>query len=190
MRIMDGTSGVLAGVVRLADGVNDLVGRAVAWLALGTVVTCFATVYLRYALGMNFIWLQEVYVWQHALVIVLGAGYTMMTGGLIRVDIFYGQWSDATRAKVDIAMTMFFLFPFLVVFGWFAWGFFMNSFRADEGSLNPGGLSDLWLLKSSLLAMVALCALQGLAIIARGLLVLRGHKDFALAHVATAEQAA
>jgi TRAP-type mannitol/chloroaromatic compound transport system permease small subunit len=181
---------MLSGVVRVADGVNEIVGRIVAWLALGTVLVCFATVYLRYAIGVNFIWLQELYVWQHALVIVLGAGYTMMTGGLIRVDIFYGQWSDATRARVDIAMTVLFLFPFLAIFGWFAWGFFLNSFRADEGSLNPGGLADLWLLKSSLLALTALCALQGLAIIARGVLVLRGEKGFALAHVPTAEQAA
>jgi TRAP-type mannitol/chloroaromatic compound transport system permease small subunit len=187
---MDGKSRVLSGVVRVADGINEVVGRVVAWLALGTVLVCFATVYLRYALEMNFIWLQEVYVWQHALVIVLGAGYTMMTGGLIRVDIFYGQWSDVTRAKVDIAMTVLFLFPFLAVFGWFAWGFFLNSFRADEASLNPGGLPNLWLLKSSLLVMTALCALQGLAIIARGLLVLRGETDYALAHVPTAEQAA
>jgi TRAP-type mannitol/chloroaromatic compound transport system permease small subunit len=187
---MDDSGGWLVAVLRLADGVNAAVGKAVSWLALGTVLVCFATVYLRYALGVNFIWLQEVYLWQHVLVIVLGAGYTMMTGGLIRVDIFYSKWSDAVRARIDIAMTVLFLFPFIAIFGWFAFGFFWNSFKADEASLNPGGLTDLWLLKSSLLGLVALVTQQGFAIIARGLLVLGGRKDFALAHVPTAEQAA
>lgn len=59
--------------VAAVEGLNTLVGNIVAWLTLGTVLACFATVYLRYALDTNFTWLQETYVWQHAAVIVLGA---------------------------------------------------------------------------------------------------------------------
>lgn len=171
--------GVLAGVVRGVEAVNLWVGRVVSLLALGTVLACFATVYLRYALNINFTWLQETYLWQHALVIVLGAAYTMMTGGFVRVDIFYGRMPPRRRAIVDLAGTMLLLLPFLYVL-WAAFTtFFLNSFRVDEGSPNPGGLPNWWLLKLAMLGFIVLVALQGLALMARSLLVLGGREEFA-----------
>lgn len=173
---------LLAGVVRVCDGVNLVVGRVVALMALGTVLACFASVYTRYALGVNFIWLQEAYIWQHAAVIMLGAGYTMMVGGFVRVDVFYSTWSVRRQAAMDMAMTVAMLFPFLAVFAPASWGFFLNSWRTDEGSQHPGGLDDLWLLKGALLGLCALVFLQGVAFMARGALVLSGRESFALRH--------
>lgn len=172
----------LAGAIAVADGANRAVGLVTALMTLGTVLACFASVYARYAIGVNFIWLQEIYVWQHAAVIMLGAGYTMMTGGFVRVDVFYATWSTRRRAVVDMVMTVAMLAPFLAIFAPFTWGFFLNSWNADEGSQNPGGLGDLWLLKGAMLGLCGLVALQGLAILARGALVLRGREEFALAH--------
>lgn len=171
--------GFLESFVRATERVNDLVGRAVSWLTLGTVLVCFATVYTRYALNTNFTWLQEAYIWQHAIVIVMGASYTMMTGGFVRVDIFYGKMSARGRAWVDLAGTMLLLAPFLAVLGWAFGNFFLNSWRVNEGSPNPGGLPNWWLLKATLPAFILLIALQGLALIARSVLVLGGREEFA-----------
>ncbi len=165
--------------VRGVEGLNRVVGHVVAWLALGTVLVCFATVYTRYALNTNFTWLQELYVWQHAAAIVIGAAYTMMTGGFVRVDILYGKMTPRGRAKVDIIGTLVFLFPFLIVLGIVFFNFFINAYRADENSPNPGGLANWWLLKSSLLIFVSLTFLQGCALIARSLLVFQGKEDYA-----------
>lgn len=170
---------VLEGFVKFVDTLNTWVGKIVAWMTLGTVLVCFATVYTRYALNTNFMWLQEVYIWQHAIVIVLGAGYTMLTGGFVRVDIFYGRMTPRNRAIVDIVGTLVFLLPFLFVLWLAFWTFFMNAFRVDEGSPNPGGLSDWWILKMTLPIFVVLIALQGLSLIARSILVLKGRDDLA-----------
>lgn len=170
----------LAAFVAATERINAWVGKAVSWLALGTVLVCFATVYTRYALNTNYTWLQEIYVWQHAAVIVLGAGFTMAVGGFVRVDIFYGKWSARRRARADLIQTIVFLLPFLFVMWTAFWVLFANSYRADESSQNPGGLPNQWLLKSTLLVFVVLVALQGLAICARSLLVLRGREDFAV----------
>jgi TRAP-type mannitol/chloroaromatic compound transport system permease small subunit len=172
-------SEALASFVLAVERLNTIIGRIVAWLALGTVLVCFATVYTRYALNTNFTWLQEIYVWQHAAVIVLGAGFTMLMGGFVRVDILYGKWPARRRAKADLIQTVVFLFPFLAVLWGAFWILFFNSYKADEGSQNPGGLENQWLLKSSLLVFVALVTLQGLALCARSVLVLRGREEFA-----------
>jgi TRAP-type mannitol/chloroaromatic compound transport system permease small subunit len=176
-----GAQSALIGIVRLSDGVNRVVGLATAWMTLGTVLACFASVYTRYALDVNFIWLQEIYVWQHAAVIVLGAGYTMMTGGFVRVDVFYAQWSARKRAATDMVMTLIMLLPFLLVFMPGTWNFLVASWRSNEGSMHPGGIPDLWLLKGTLVAFCVLVGLQGLATVARGVLVLSGREEWVLA---------
>lgn len=168
----------MVSLVRAVEALNTWVGRAASWLVFGTVLACFATVYLRYAFNTNYIWLQELYVWQHAAVILLGAGYTMLMGGFVRVDIFYGRMSARRRAWVDILGTLAFLTPFVIVL-WQAFEtMFTNAWRADEGSPNAGGLPNWWLLVATLLVFVVMVALQGAALLARSLLVLRGREEF------------
>ena len=173
---------VLAGAVDAIDALCRWSGNVVAWLALGTVVLCFATVYLRYVMGHGIIWLQESYIWTHVAVIVLGAGYTMMSGGFVRVDVFYAGWTKRRRALSDMVMTLVLLVPFLWVFTQGIWTFWSTSWASDEASLNPGGMVNYWILKATLLGFVALVALQGTAFVLRGILVLSGREDYALNH--------
>jgi len=171
-----------AGIVSIIDGLCRWSGYLVAWAALATVLLCFATVYLRYAMGIGLIWLQESYIWTHVAVIVLGAGYTMMSGGFVRVDVFYAKWSPQRRALSDMVMTVVLLGPFLWIFGNAVWTFWGTSWASDEGSLNPGGLPNFWILKATLLGFVGLVSLQGVAIVLRGAMVLAGHEQHALNH--------
>jgi TRAP-type mannitol/chloroaromatic compound transport system permease small subunit len=170
------------GAVAAIDATCRWSGYIVAWAALGTVLLCFATVYLRYVMGTGSVWLQESYIWTHVVVIALGAGYTMMSGGFVRVDVFYAGWDDRRRALSDLAMTLLLLVPFLVVFGGAVWRFWSASYAADEGSLNPGGLPDYWILKAALIGFVVLVALQGFVFVLRSGLVLAGYPRFALRH--------
>lgn len=171
-----------ARVVAAIDGICRWSGYIVAFCTLATVLLCFATVYLRYVMGSGLIWLQESYIWTHVAVIVLGAGYTMMSGGFVRVDVFYSRWTNRQRALSDLVMTVLLLLPFLVVFGGAVWTFWGTSYASDEGSLNPGGMGNYWILKASLLGFVLLVGLQGLAFVLRGILVLAGHERYALHH--------
>jgi TRAP-type mannitol/chloroaromatic compound transport system permease small subunit len=133
-------------------------------------------------MGQGLIWLQESYIWTHVAVIVLGAGYTMMSGGFVRVDVFYSAWDHRKRAWSDLIMTLFLLLPFLVVFGGAVWTFWSASHAADEGSLNPGGMNNYWILKGALLGFILLVALQGAAFVLRSLLTLAGYPQYALQH--------
>jgi len=179
-----------AAVIGAIDGLCRWSGYIVAFATLATVLLCFATVYLRYVMGSGQIWLQESYVWTHVIVIVLGSGYTMMTGGFVRVDVLYSRWSDRKRSVADLIGTLVLLVPFLWVFGAGVWNFWLSSYAADEGSLNPGGVGNLWILKGALVGFIGLVALQGLAFVLRGILVMAGHEHYALKHAGhDAEQA-
>ena len=92
----------LAGFVRFAEAVNDVVGRTVAYFTLATVLICATVVIIRYVFETGFIWLQELYVWTHAAAFMLGAGFTLMVNRHVRVDILYATRSERTRAWLDL----------------------------------------------------------------------------------------
>jgi TRAP-type C4-dicarboxylate transport system permease small subunit len=106
---------VLYHFVKGVDACNEWIGRTVAWLTLGCVLTCFAVVLLRYAFNIGYPWMQELYVWQHAIVFMAGAGYTMLHRGHVNVDVMYGRLGERGKAWVDILGTLFFLFPWLAI---------------------------------------------------------------------------
>ena len=163
----------LQGFVRGIDALNDWIGRTVAWLALGCVVTCFAVVVLRYAFNIGFPWLQEMYVWQHAAVFMAGAGYTMLHRGHVNVDVLYGQLNDRRKAWIDILGTLIFLLPTCAILAWLSWPFFMQSFNVFEGSSNAGGLLR-WPIKLVLPVGFVLVALQGLSELIKRVAFLNG----------------
>ncbi len=96
------------------DSITTTIGKVVAWLTLATVLICFATVYLRYALHIGLIWLQELYAWTHVAAITMGAGYVLLKGGFVRVDMLYARLSKRGKAWVDLLGTIFLMAPFLV----------------------------------------------------------------------------
>jgi TRAP-type mannitol/chloroaromatic compound transport system permease small subunit len=162
----------LKSLVRLIDSINEWIGRSVAWLTLGCVLTCFTVVVLRYVFDVGFPWLQELYVWQHAAVFMAGAGYTMRHRAHVNVDVLYARMSPRRRAWLDILGTLFFLFPWLAILAVTSAPFVLSSWSIHEPSSTAGGMPGLYLLKSLLWVFCAVLFLQGLALIGRRTLFL------------------
>ena len=167
---------LLTAFVHGVDTVNEWVGRVVAWLTLSCVLTCFGVVVLRYGFNIGFPWLQELYVWQHAAVFLLGAGYTFLHRGHVNVDIFYGQMSPQRKAWLDIFGTLVFLFPWLAVVAYVSAPFITSSWAIAEPSSTANGMPALYLLKSTLWAFCLLVFVQGLALLIRRVAFLAGHE--------------
>lgn len=170
----------LATLVRGLESINEAAGRVAAWLTLGTVLLCFLVVVLRYGFAFGQVWMQELYVWFHALVFLIGAGYTLKHHGHVRVDVLYQRFSPRRRAWIEIIGTVVFLTPWMVVLWVYGLPFAVNAQTIGETSGQPGGMQALWLLKAAIPAFVVLIALQGIAIIGRAVLGLVGHPDFPL----------
>jgi TRAP-type mannitol/chloroaromatic compound transport system permease small subunit len=160
--------------VRAVDWLNELVGRLAAWLTLVTVVICATVVVLRYGFNEGFVWMQELYVWTGGAIFMLGAGYTLLHGGHVRVDIFYARASAKRRALIDLLGTLVFLLPWLILVFIVAWPYVRSAWLISEASAQGGGMPGLYIFKSVLLAFCVLLGLQGLAMIGRSILVLTG----------------
>lgn len=166
-------------VAELCDAINEWTGRAVAWFTLAMVIITFTVVLMRYAFSTGRVWLQDSVTYLHALVFLIGAGYTLKHGGHVRVDIVYRALSARGRAWVDLLGTLLLLIPFAVFLIWIAWDYVAASWALREGARISGGLPWTYLLKSAMIGMAALLLLQALSLLIRNALILAGHPEAA-----------
>jgi len=156
------------------DAVNAAVGATVRWFAVGMLAIQFATVVLRYVFGTSEIFVQETVLYLHAALLMLGAGYTLLAEGHVRVDIFYGEASPRRRAAVDLLGTIVFLVPACVAILAYSWPSAVRSWAILEGPISVGGIPASFLLKSLIPAFAALLLVQGAALALRSAAVLAG----------------
>lgn len=149
--------------VSLVDGLDEALGRGVAWLTLAMVLTTFAVVVARYLFDAGRIAVQESVTWMHAAVFMLGSAYTLKHDGHVRVDILHRGWTARTRAQVEIWGTLLLLVPTCLLLTWSGWSYAAEAWRIGEGSRESGGLPALYLLKSLVPVAAILLLLQGLA---------------------------
>ena len=161
---------ILAKLVRLVDNFNDTIGRGVAWLTLVMVLVTFSVVVFRYVFSLGWVWMLESYVWLHGIVFMLGAGYTLLHNGHVRVDIFYREFSDKRKAFVDLVGHCLFLQPVCWAIFLFSWGFVEFSWRVMEVSAEPEGLPFVYMQKSLLIALCVFLALQSFSEILKNIL--------------------
>ncbi len=148
----------------------------ISWLTLGMVVLTFVIVVMRHVFDAGHIWMQEAVTWMHAAVFMLGAAYALERDQHVRVDVFYRDMSERSRAWVDLLGVLFLLLPLCGFFIWVSWDYVISSWQIHEGSRQAQGLGypATPLSKSLLLIMPALVFLQATAMAATALQVLIG----------------
>ena len=166
------------------DRVNSLVGSATAWLALALVLVQFVVVVLRFVFGIGFIPLQESVWYLHGILFMLGAGYTLMIEGHVRVDVFYREARTRTKALVDLFGTLFLLLPVMALILYLSASYVLDSWYnfqigkwVLEGSTELSGLPLIFALKTVIWIFAGLLALQGISMAVKAGAYLTGHID-------------
>ncbi len=164
----------MLGYIRFIDRLNERIGHAIAWIALAMVLVQFLVVVMRYVFAIGSIPLQESIWYMHGLMFMIGAGYTLMHGGHVRVDIIYGEASPRTKAIIDIVGTLIFLLPVAAATLWLSWDYVINSWRVFEGSTEVSGLPLIWAYKTVIWIFAILVFLQGLSMLFKAIRFLAG----------------
>ena len=142
------------------DFINKIAGYICGILVFLMTLNVFFVVMLRYIFGISFIWMQETYVWMHAFVFMLGAGYTYLMNEHVRIDIIYRESSKKYKKIINLVGNIIFLIPFLYIIFFYSFPFVLKSFQMSEISREAGGLGMLFILKSSILFFVLLIFIQ------------------------------
>ncbi|SEG22254.1 TRAP transporter small permease subunit [Marinobacterium lutimaris] len=130
------------------DRFSDLLGKIAAVLFILMLFNVFFDVASRYIFNTVYIGMQEMEWHLYAAMFMLGIPFTLKAGGHVRVDVIYDQLSVRRRAWIDLICTFVLLMPFCLLVAWYGVDFARESFQLGEGSGDPGGLPNRWIIKS------------------------------------------
>lgn len=167
----------LSSVMRLINVINRVIGNIFMWLSVAIVAVCFWVVVERYLFLNTRLWMQDLYPWLNGVMFTAVAGYALYRNDHVRVDIFYRPASVLRKAWLDLLGVCIFLAPFAWVVWSYSLVFVQRSIGLGEASANPGGMPGLYILKSFILVLAVVIALQGIAMAIRSILIIAGRED-------------
>jgi TRAP-type mannitol/chloroaromatic compound transport system permease small subunit len=155
----------MSALVRLSraiDWVNAQFGVIANWLVLLACLISAGNAFSRYLFSVSSNGWLEIQWYMFAGMVLLGAPYTLKMNEHVRVDLLFGMASERTRIWIDIIGGVLFLLPMCVIFIYFTWPWFVDSWKLNEISSNAGGLVR-WPVKLILPVGFVLMALQGIS---------------------------
>ena len=158
---------------RAVDWVNQSLGKICDWMILLACVVSAANAMVRYAYDISSNAWLELQWYMFAVVVMLGASYTLKKNEHVRVDLWYMTLSRRGQIWIDIIGMVLFLIPACLLLAWLSWPFFMQSFP-NEVSTNAGGLLR-WPVKILVPIGFVLVALQGISELIKRVAALRGY---------------
>lgn len=148
-------------LIALLDRLTLAVGHAVRWLTLLIPLVCFSYALLRKLLPWGHNGFSELQWYLFAFVYLLAAGYTLLRGEHVRVDVLRRWFAPRTRHLVDLA----FLLPLTVICAALAvgsWDFWWVSLQQRETPEDVLTGLERWPIKLALCLGFGLLALQAL----------------------------
>jgi len=146
------------------DALNQWVGRGVAWVTLGLVLVVFVDVVMRYLFNTSFVFTQELEWHLFGFIFLIGAGYTLLHDGHVRVDIIYQRVGLKSKAWINLWGVILFLIPGCIMVITTSFKFTLTAFEIMEGSPDPGGIPFRFLLKGCIPLGFSLLLLQGISL--------------------------
>ncbi len=160
---------VLRSICRWIDSINEWIGRGVAFISAGLVVVMFSDVVMRYLFKKSFVLVQELEWHLFGFIFLIGAGYTLLYDGHVRVDVIYQKLKPVAKAWINLLGVAFFLIPGCLMVIITSWKFAHNSWMVFEGSPDPGGIPLRFIIKGAITVGFVLLLMQGLALGLRSL---------------------
>ncbi len=95
--------------------------------------------------------LQELEWHLYDIVFLFGIAYTLSKDKHVRVDIFYDKFPFKLQKGINLFALVFFVIPLSTLIILEAVPFVQMSLMQNEGSGDPGGLPDRWIIKSAMI---------------------------------------
>ena len=180
--------GVLLGLSRLIDRVNEVLGRLIGYAILLAILISAANAVVRKVLNTSSNAWLELQWYLFGAAFLMAAAYTLKQNEHIRIDIVYTAFSRRVQHWIDLFGHVVFLLPFCLLMLYFLVPYAVSAFRSGEVSTNAGGLV-IWPARALLLIGFAQLTLQCLSEIIKKIAVMRGLIEDPVPHVSAHDAA-
>ncbi len=153
---------VLRWIGKVIDTVNEWTGRVFMFGSLAIMVVIAIEVVSRYFFHSPTIWAYELMIIIEACYVVLIAGFGLLRGAYVCVDVVSGRLTQNVQNMLHILTHLIFLIPFVFLLVPEAWQFFLDSYHSKE-TLYSMWVVVVWPKKLGLAVGLTLLALQAVA---------------------------
>jgi TRAP-type mannitol/chloroaromatic compound transport system permease small subunit len=125
---------------KFADWLSSQLGKYVIWLILGSTVISGVNAIVRKAFNMSSNAFLEVQWYLFAASFLIAAGYTLLNGEHVKIDVISSHLSKRGQIWIDVFGFSVFLIPMCMTILWYGTPFFIKGLYSGEMSSNAGGL--------------------------------------------------
>lgn len=122
------------------DWLNTQVGKVTIWFILASAAVSAINAIVRKAFDMSSNAFLEVQWYLFAASFLMAAGYTLLQGEHVKVDVLLSRFSKRTQVWIEIFGFACFLTPMCLAVLWYCTPFFLRALESGEMSSNAGGL--------------------------------------------------
>lgn len=155
------------------DRLNQWIGKFAMWLVLLSVLVSAGNALVRKIFNVSSNSYLEIQWYLFAGVFLLGAAYTMLHQGHVKIDVVLSRFTRTTQIKIEIFGIIAFLFPFVISVVLEIIPIFLRAFHSGEMSENAGGLIR-WPVYALIPIGFTLLGLQGLSELVKRIGFLQG----------------
>jgi TRAP-type mannitol/chloroaromatic compound transport system permease small subunit len=130
----------LLGFSKFVDWLNTKVGKYIIWLILASTVISGVNAVVRKAFNYSSNAFLEVQWYLFAASFLLAAGYTLLNGEHVKIDVVSSRLSKRGQIWIDVIGFSLFLTPVCLAILWYGTPFFLKGYYSNEMSSNAGGL--------------------------------------------------
>ena len=134
-------------LIKILNIFSEKIGRISSLLVLFLILLVSVSVILRYVFSIGFIWIQDLYIWIHAIFILLGISYTLKMDNHVRIDLLYRNLNKKKRNLINLIGLIIFAIPLTYILLVNGLDYFTRSYNLNEGSKESGGLPNIYILK-------------------------------------------
>ena len=138
---------MLEQLVKFLNLIIKFSGKYGSILIICLILLVSTSVILRYVFSVGFIWLQDLYIWVHAIFILLGIAFTLNANGHVRIDLLYRSVTENFKKKVNLLGALIFGLPLSFILVFYGFDYFYRSYQLGESSKESGGLPYIFILK-------------------------------------------
>lgn len=157
--------------IKFLESINEWTGRIFCWTAGALTILVVVEVVLRYFFNTPTLCNFEITTQLYGFYFMIVAGYALLHGAHVSVDILHERLSQKAQKILDIISYVIFFFPFCAVVVIFGTYFALDSWANFETSWSACGC-PLYPIKTVVPLSFLLITIEGIAIFLKTLLTL------------------
>ena len=148
---------------KIIDNLIERISDFLMLLLLTMIMMIFISVICRFFFNVNFVALQELIMYFHATIFMLGISYALKKDAHVKIDVIYNILPKKIKIYMSMASILLFILPTAIFLIYISIGMTIQSWSIFEGSSEAGGLNLAFILKTIIPLTGILILLQSMS---------------------------